>query len=149
MSQFDEVDEFEGDEDNGPKALRTALKKAQAELKALREENATFKVESRKTTVAAVLAAKGMPAKLAGLYTGDPDEAAIEAWATEYADVFGIPVKSEENEHTSPEARAQYEAMNRAQSAGQAPLEGDAALLKQVNEVKNLDELVALINSKG
>lgn len=150
MSQYDEVDEFEGNEDTGPKALREALKKANAELKALREENATFKQESRKTTVAAVLAAKGLPAKLAGLYTGEPDEASVDAWATEYADVFGIPATPPaQTEGASPEAQAQYEAMNRAQSAGSAPVEGDAALLKQVESVQNLDELMALINQKG
>lgn len=149
MSQFDEVDEFEGDEDNGPKALRSALKKAQTELKTLREENATFKTESRKTTVAAVLAAKGLPAKIAALYTGEPDEASVDAWATEYADVFGLPAKQEPNEHTAPAAQAQYEAMSRAQSTGSSPVEGEAALIKQIDAVGSLDELVALINSKG
>jgi hypothetical protein len=150
LSQYDEVDEFEGNEDNGPKALRDALKKAQNELKALREENATFKAESRKNTVAAVLAAKGMPAKLAGLYTGEPDEASVDAWATEYADVFGIQTApTPPTEGASPDAQAQYEAMNRAQSAGSAPVEADAALLKQVEAVTNLDELTALINRKG
>lgn len=150
MSQYDEVDEYEGDEETGPKALRSALKKAQAELKALREENATFKTETRKSTVAAVLAAKGLPAKIAALYTGEPDEASVEAWATEYADVFGIPAGSQEaNEHTAPEAQAQYEAMNRAQSSGSTPLEGNAALAKRLDEVQSLDELVALINAKG
>lgn len=150
LSQYDEVDEFEGNEDNGPKALRDLVKKLRKELAETTAERDTLKTESRKTNVAAVLATKGLPAKLAGLYTGEPDEASIDAWATEYADVFGIPsTVTETNEHTAPEAQAQYDAMNRAQSSGNTPLEGNAAMAKRLDEVASLDELVALINAKG
>src|SRR4051812_3523685 len=126
MTEFDDL-EFEGDEENGPKALRSALKKMRDEVKALREENATLKTSTRKTTVAAVLQAKGLPEKLAALYQGEPDEAAITAWADEYADVFGVKpaeAEPEPNEHTAPETQAQYQRMNQAQSTGTAPVEG-------------------------
>ena len=150
MSQYEEVDEFEGNEDNGPKALRDLVKKLRKELADTTAERDSLKTESRKTTVAAVLAAKGLPAKLAGLYTGEPDEAAVDAWATEYADVFGIEVKPPvQNENTSQAVQAQYEAIGKAQSVGSTPLEGNAALAKRIDEVSSLDELVALINANG
>jgi hypothetical protein len=151
MSEFDD-DEFEGNEENGPKALRDLVKKLKAENAELKTENTGLKATTRKTSVAAVLAAKGLPEKLANLYTGEPDEASVDAWASEYADVFGVQPAGDDDagaEGASEEDQQQFAAMSKAASTGVASAAGEAALQQKIAAVSSVEELDALIASGG
>lgn len=147
MSEYDD-DEFEGNEESGPKALRDQVKKLNAKIAELTTENTTLKSA---TTVAAVLAAKGLPAKLANLYSGEPDEASVDAWATEYADVFGLKPAADEaaDEGADEEVQEQYAAMNRAQSTGVPSAAGEAALTQKIESIDSPEALMALIAKGG
>ena len=95
-NQYEYEDDYE-EQDNGPAELRKALKKAQKEREAVEAELSKLRGDLRSRTVKDVLESKGVSPKLAKLIPSDvtaPEE--IDAWLSEYSDVFGTPVQSAE-----------------------------------------------------
>jgi hypothetical protein len=115
---------------NAMKELRKAYKAMQKQNKELAEQLDSFKSSIRERSVKDVLASKGLPEKVAALIPKDATSSEeVEAWITEYGDVFGFNQDSGEQEANpvSPELQA----MNRiaeTQSGGQ-PFSGDAGQL--------------------
>jgi len=105
MSQFDGYDDEDLDQDDaGPKGLRAALKKAQAELAAAVKEKDTLSkqvadlaAKEKSRSLTDILASKGVSPKIAKFVEKDgvdPTEEAVSAWLDENADVFNIKTES-------------------------------------------------------
>jgi hypothetical protein len=72
--------------DNGPKALRDALKKQKEARSALEKELADLRKEKRTSTIESVVKEKGLDPKVAEIIPADADPA---EWLEQYGDVFG------------------------------------------------------------
>jgi hypothetical protein len=92
MSEFDA---FLNDNENDTELVRTlrnALRTAEKERKDLQKDLAERAKSDRTRTLADVLREKGVSEKVAKLYPSDaePTAEAVDAWLSEYGDVFGI-----------------------------------------------------------
>jgi hypothetical protein len=82
------------DDDNtgqdGPKALRDALKKAQQELAAQREANAKLEASNRNSQISGILRDEGYSPKIAALvpHTVEPAKEKLLAWLDENSELF-------------------------------------------------------------
>jgi len=112
MSDFDwDDDDNFGDaqnQSNVMKELRKAYKEAQKQKKELQEQLQSMKNSLRERSVKDVLASKGLPEKISKFIPEDVTSAEeVEAWVSEYGDVFGIQAASEEQPAApSPELQA-------------------------------------------
>jgi hypothetical protein len=133
MSDYD--DQLEGTElvkqlRNQLKAQTKANNEALEELKGFRQEQRTQKLASKLTE-------KGLNAKVAKLVPQDVED--VDAWLTEYGDVFGI--KQAETETPAPEAAAQSRVSN-LEAMGQG---GSESLLSRINSASNPAELMKIL----
>jgi hypothetical protein len=134
MSEYDdwdaELEDAQGDSGDIPE-LRKAYRKLQKQNKELLDQLTGMKTQVRERSVKDVLAAKGLPPKIAAFI---PDSAntseEVEAWISEYGDVFGVQVE-DHAEAVSQEAPKQVDPalqalgrISQAQSTGQ-PYSGD------------------------
>lgn len=86
----DEETEQSFDPRNLPKELRKIIRDSKKAEKEARDEVAVLRVQVRDAAVSSVLAARGVPAKIAKLIPQEIVSAdAVEAWLVDYADVFG------------------------------------------------------------
>lgn len=141
MSAYDDDDFDIDDQDAGSSALRELRKANKAkdkQLKELQEQLQAMQKSVRERSVKDVLAAKGLPEKIAAFI---PESATtsddVEAWITEYGDVFGVTPQASEPASAPSPADPNLSAMNRiseVQSTGQ-PFSSDP------------DQMSALINS--
>ena len=122
MSDFDWDDDDSGDaqESNAMKELRRAYKATQKQNKELAEQLQQMQSSLRERSVKDVLASKGLPEKIAKFI---PEEATsaeeVEAWLSEYGDVFGIQESTEEQpQQVNPELQA-WQRIASTQSSGQ------------------------------
>ena len=102
----------EHDEQNGPKALREALEKANKRLAELEKSSAEKDKRLAETTLANILRDKGVPANIQRWIKRDevaPTEEAVSKWLDENGADFGYqPGATEESEGGTPkEAPAQ------------------------------------------
>lgn len=85
----DDFNDGDDNNSNSGKGLRAQLEAALNERKELAERLAKFEAAQRKSTVAEILTAKGIPASAASLYNGeDVSEDAVGKWLEAHADVF-------------------------------------------------------------
>lgn len=90
-------DENDTNEGNGIADLRKQYETLAKQNKTLLDEVSTYRAEKRQATVAEVLKAKGLPAKAASLYSDeDVSEDAVNKWAEQYAEVFGVKQAADE-----------------------------------------------------
>lgn len=87
--------------DEGPKALREALEKANKELAALRKEREDAEKAKRDESLATILKSKGLKESAAAHYTGEASEDAVVKWATD----IGLLSAEEENDENAEAAR--------------------------------------------
>lgn len=140
--EYDDDDEFETQQDEGPAALRKALKKAEKERKALLEELAGLRSETRQRTVKETLEAKGINTKVASLIPSDvtsPEQ--VAQWLDQYADVFGF------NQATTEEVDPDRSTVERVRSATSTaiPTGKEDDLAARVAGAKSREELDTLI----
>lgn len=124
MADYAEEYENETDEVSEPKGLRAQLEKALAENKELKTELQTVKSTVREKTVAEVLTAKGVNAKIAKFIPSDVDgEEALTAWLEENAEIFGFTT-NETNNTEAPSTPAvdskEVQSVNRLQNLNQS-----------------------------
>ena len=88
---YDEYDDTDsGDQSEAFKNLRKEHKQLKTQQRETNEKLAKYEAQERATTVRGILSAKGLPDKVAELYSGtDVTEDAVVKWAEQYADVFG------------------------------------------------------------
>jgi hypothetical protein len=117
--EYEDNDEFEGDEQQGGiKAVRAAQRKAAKEAAELREANAKLQAQLSRFTLTSVLEEKGLNPRLAKWMVKDgvdgSDEAAVSTWLEENAEDFGGSSPSSEPEPEN-EGAAQLAAMRNAE----------------------------------
>lgn len=160
----DPTDDQDETEPQTPKGLRAQLDKLAKENKKLAEENATLAKQGRKRTIAEVLKAKEIPAKVSELIPNDVEATpeGVEKWLADWSDVFGIkkgegtdPEKDAAGTDQPPEdpdTNAEAAELARIARAGQTGSNPEAQkdLLKQIADPSMTQEkLLQLINAHG
>ena len=145
----DEGNEYDDGADSGPSALRAALKAAQkelkgakAELKTQAEQLDTFLKQSRGSSLADLLKAKGVDPKVSSLIPASVEttEDAVNQWLEQFADVFNIRTAESGTdsgreaaapleEETDPGAQALASAWAAVQAATQGATSSDVSRL--------------------
>ena len=102
-NQWDEFDdETYGDEGEGPKALRDALKKEQKERKQLEEKLASLQKSSRERTLKEILNSNGVnPAIAKFIPSYVDDESSVNEWLVENASIFNFNLGNGISNHWS------------------------------------------------
>ena len=148
-NQYDYEDDYEEQDSNGPADLRKALKKAQKEREALEAELNQIRKDLKSRTVKEVLESKGVPTKLAKLIPSDVDTPEqIDAWLTEYSDVFGLQSEQSQEEPAQPNVdedtiRASQR-INQTTSTAQTP-SGDESVHQKLLAAGSKEELDRMI----
>jgi hypothetical protein len=147
-NQYDYEDDYEEQDTNGPAELRKALKKAQKEREALEAELSQIRKDLKSRTVKEVLESKGVPAKLAKLIPSDVDSPEqIDAWLSEYSDVFGLQTQSQEEPaqpNVDEETIRSNQRINQTTSTAQTP-SGEETVhqkLLSMNSKEELDQMI-------
>jgi hypothetical protein len=103
--EYEDDDDFDTEEANGPANLRKALKRAEREAGRLKDELASLRSESRTRTVKDVLETKGVNPKIAAFIPADADTPEkVALWLDEYSDVFGYQTNEQSDEIVAPES---------------------------------------------
>jgi len=143
-NDYDDDDDY-GTEDSGPANLRKALKKAEKEAKAMRDELDSLRAQSRQRNVKDVLETKGVNPKIAAFIPADVDAPEkIAAWLDEYADVFGFQAPAQSDQQELSEGAVTQRRMDEStQSASTPGREEDMiSRLTSVNSKEELDQLI-------
>lgn len=143
----DDDDEFEGSAEDTP-LVRQLRKQLKAEKKARTAQEDLLKQladKDRSRTVKDVLGSKGLNPKLAMLIPSDVDatEDAVGTWLDNFADVFGIAPKAEDEPDDNPDAQqaaAMAAAQNRSAPVALSP--DISQKLANVNSKEELDKLI-------
>lgn len=140
---YDDDDDFETEEAQGPANLRKALKKAEREAKAMREELEALRSQQRQQSVKSVLEQKGVNPKIAALLPKDVDSPEkIDAWLSEYSDVFSaLNTQSDDIEDPNREINQR---IDRTISTASTPAR-EEDMMSRLTSVKNKEELDQLI----
>lgn len=147
-------DDLEDSEDNEPtpKDLRAQIKKANKTISDLTEQLSGLAKKDRQRTISDLLTEKGLSTKVAALLpdTIDADPSSIDAWLTEYQDVFGAPKSAEGAEDGGANVDDETKAAQgrlAAATAGALP-EGKAAdIATRIANATTADELTAVLAS--
>jgi hypothetical protein len=154
MSEYDdwdtETEDAHGDSGDIPE-LRKAYRKLQKQNKELLDQLGGMQKQVRERSVKDVLAAKGLPPKIAAFIPESANTSEeVEAWISEYGDVFGVQVESQETaERSAPkQVDPNLQALNRiseVQSSGE-PYSGDpdqlASLIANARTPEELNDIL-------
>jgi hypothetical protein len=155
MSEYDDWDadteDAQGDSGDIPE-LRKAYRKLQKQNKELLDQLGGMQKQVRERSVKDVLTEKGLPPKIAAFI---PDSVStsdeVEAWITEYGDVFGVQVEEQEAEVSSASPKKNdptLQALNRISTVQQSgePFSGDpdqlASLIANARTPEELNEIL-------
>lgn len=159
--------DYDDDQSNGPKALRDLVEKLQKQVKdqekaleAERAEKATLSAQVKKSSLASLLKAAGVPEKFAARADKDGAEATedgVKAWIDENKDFYNfgpatpvVEVAEPDGEpNVSPEMAAALNASRALDSSGVTPSDVNIAdriqsISDNVTEEQLLQELRAL-----
>ena len=147
--EWDDDDLDTSNDGNAMKELRKAYKKLQAEKKELSEALEGMQSSLRERSVKDVLASKGLPEKIAAFIPKDATTSEeVEAWITEYGDVFGVQSSEAEEPAQQRQVNPELAALNRiaeTQSSGQ-PFTNDpdqlASLIAGADSQEDLNKLL-------
>lgn len=146
--EWDDDDLETSNDSNAMKELRKAYKKLQAEKKELSEMLEGMQSSLRERSVKDVLASKGLPEKIAAFIPKDATTSEeVEAWISEYGDVFGVQVEAEQPAQ-QPAYNADLAALNRisqTQSSGQPFTNDPDQLASLINSAQSPEELNKLL----
>lgn len=151
---FDQTDEFSSDDSNLVKKLRSKIDELAARSKELESENHALKGSARKQDLSAALTSRGYPAKIAAFIPSDldPTDEAIDAWLSEYGDVFGGSQPQQEQAVSqgpvvvgSAADAESYRRMAVAESGASAPANISGDILAQIDQAESMDDLMALL----
>lgn len=145
MSDYDDYEDDSQDAGSAVQQLRKANKAKDKQLKELTEQLQSMQKSLRERSVKDVLAAKGLPEKVAAFI---PDTATtsdeVEAWIAEYGDVFGIQQGQDAAQQPDPQLDA-FQRISQVQSTGQ-PFTNDAdQMASLIRSVSSPDELNKLL----
>ena len=151
QQEYDLPDDFDDYDDGAMTQVRRAHKAAVKRLKELESELQGYRTESRKRTVADVLASRGFNTKIADLIPGDiTNEAEIVSWLDERADVFQPVTAAVDSEGSSNEQMdfqqdvmvpPGYQQFNDVVNAGQAPSGDESQIMAMIAAAKTPEDL--------
>jgi hypothetical protein len=155
MSEYNEWDDDDTDTDGdgrggkdnstGMKELRKANAALKKQLSELQESYSLVTKTQRDRSVKDVLKSKGLPDKVSALIPADvTSEEDVDAWITEYGDVFGITANPEANAEGENEVRQDFASLNRisqAQAGGTTYSGGSDQLDSLVRNAGSPEEL--------
>lgn len=152
---YDHSDEMPSDS-NLVKKLRSKIDELAARAKELETENTSLKGSARKQSLSSALAARGYPAKIAAFIPADiePTDEAIDAWLSEYGDVFGGAVGQSTQEEALQQAPVvvgsaadaeAYRRMSAAENGATAPSNVSGDILAQIGAAESMDDLMAVL----
>jgi hypothetical protein len=149
--EYDLPDDFDDYDDGAMTQVRRAHKAAVKRLKELEGELQGYRVESRKRTVADVLASRGYNPKIADLIPGDiTNEAEIVSWLDEKADVFQPTTVAADSDGSQNEQMdfqqdvmvpPGYQQFNEVVNAGQAPAGDESQIMAMIAAAKTPEDL--------
>lgn len=165
-NEFD--DETYGDDGDGPKALRDALKKEQKERKQLEEQLASLQKSSRERTLKEVLNSNGINPAIAKFIPSDvADESSVNEWLVENASVFNLNLGGSNEEAPAPTgsnpfdlsgtvtppvgvSQQQADAFTTISqiSQGSAPMTSEGAALAAIQNASTPEELTRLLTGR-
>lgn len=149
MSNFDfDDDDFEDAQgDSGAiRDLRKAYRALQKQLKEVTAEKESLQSSIRERSVKDVLASKGLPEKIAKFIPADVTSAEdVEAWVSEYGDVFGTPPPAQaetegQPQQVDPNLQA-WQRISSTQSGGQPFMNDPDQLASLISAASNPEEL--------
>lgn len=157
MSEYDDLydnDTSTDQDSNLVKKLRSKIDELSSRAKELEEQNQSLIGAQRKQSIESVVAARGLPPKVAALIPSnlDPTEENIDGWLQEFGDVFSVQSKQDagqvQAQPTVVGSAADAEALRRMNAAqeGAAPtsnVSGD--VLSQIESAGSLDELMSVL----
>lgn len=106
-----------GENGDGPAALRKAYEKQKATLSALEKELSTLKAEKRQKDLESTLSEKGLNAKVAKFIPADAD---LDEWLAENADLFGAAPQATQDAPVQEAPKAPHPLQNQFANLGQA-----------------------------
>lgn len=145
--QDDDDDDAQVDDSTLLRQLRKQLKEAQKANTERDAELATLRGVTRERSLSEVLSQKGLNSKVAKLYPGDAEATseAVEAWLSEYGDVFGLQTEAPADSNVDAASQAAHERMADSAAGSAAPgRESDAAA--RIAAAKNPEELLAFLS---
>lgn len=133
MTDAWDYDETENDQlpnANGPKALRDYAKSQKERADAMAAEIAAIKAELNKAKVADLFEAQGVARAAAKYYSGDADPEKVTSWVNDMRGAFGsapAPAQPVATPTVSPTDQAQIKQMMQAGADGATPSNYDVA----------------------
>lgn len=143
--QYYDDDDDDMTQDEGPSALRKALKKAEKERKELQAELASLRDAQRSRSVKDVLETAGVNPKIAAFIPKDIVEPSqVTTWLAEYGDVFGFAQQSKTEDSVPNENAQAQKRMDETTSTASTPsgIEDLDARLRSANSLEELDQIV-------
>lgn len=148
-NQYEDDDDYDFAEDNGPANLRKALKKAEKDRKELEEQLSSLKSNLRQRSVKDVLEAKGVNSKIATFIPSNIEAPeAIAAWLDEHADVFGFQSELQNSEPALTEDARSDQRINQAVNSSSSP-SGEEDIMNRLANVNSREELDQLVFGKS
>ena len=150
MSNYDYDEDDDFDTDNGNdlvKQLRKSNKQKEKELAELKAELQNLSKAQRERAIKDALASRGVNQKISSFIPQDidPTEESVSKWLEDNADVFGLPVQSNQaTPNVDPAQAKQYQKMTKAVDAGASPDGADDVMrrLLNANSREELDEVI-------
>lgn len=137
----------QGENLDGPKALRDAYKALKAQNEELNTTLTSFINEQKQQKLAGVFESLGVP-EAAKVYSGDADPEKAKAWVESMRGVFGggNPTQGTQPQGIDP---AQAEQLQRMTEAGQngTPMGNFEIAASNMSSVNSTDDIVALMRS--
>lgn len=125
-------------------------KKLRAEIKRLQKENADWQEkyeglykETRTRTLQEQISSRGLNPKIAAFIPPDAD---VDAWLTEYGDVFGAAQPQTPPDPALEQAKADAQRMSQVEQ-GATPAPNN--ILAQIESAQSVDELMAVLRATG
>jgi hypothetical protein len=146
---LDDLTTNRGDDSEGIKSLRNALKALKQQITERDTELSTFRGNARKESLTSLLKSKGVPEVAFGLYPKDAEasEEAVTEWVNTYGAAFGV---NPSPTGLSPEQVAQMQTLQQASAQAPSPTPTDAAtLMARIQGANSKAELDAVYAEFG
>ena len=147
---LDDLTTNRGDDSDGIKSLRSALKALKAQINEKDTELSTYRTKVREESLSGLLKSAGVPDAALGLYPKDAEatQEAVTEWVGKFGAAFGINPNPAPG--LTPEAVQAMQTVQAASAQAPAPSPGDAAtLLARIQAANNKQELAAVYAEFG
>jgi hypothetical protein len=148
---FDADDDDDYGDSNAMQQVRKHARSLEKKVKELEAENASLRTSQRSQVVSDILREKGINEKVAGLIPAErTDRQSVEEWLTQYADLFGVAVQTEQAP-AAPSAPAlsttDLAALRQMDAVQQTALPAEPArdTMSRLQQAQSMEELMQII----